>query len=90
MLCVCNTENLAGSDVANISASAEKVDGGWILNGAKSYVTNGYIGDYAIITAVTDPEVSRTRKLSLFWVDLNSEGISRFLCQNRSRTNDAI
>jgi alkylation response protein AidB-like acyl-CoA dehydrogenase len=77
LLCVGNTENLAGSDVANISASAIKVDGGWILNGSKSYVTNGYVADYAIITAVTDPDASRTRRLSLFWIDLNAEGISR-------------
>ncbi len=78
LLCVGNTENLAGSDVANISARAEQVPGGWILTGAKSYVTNGAIADYAIITAVTDPEASRTRRLSLFWVDLNSPGISRY------------
>ncbi|MDZ7334738.1 MAG: acyl-CoA dehydrogenase family protein [candidate division KSB1 bacterium] len=78
LLCVGNTENLAGSDVANISARAEKVSGGWILTGAKSYVTNGAIADYAIITAVTDPDATRTRKLSLFWVDLNSPGVSRY------------
>ncbi len=77
LLCVGNTENLAGSDVANISARAEQVNDGWILNGAKSYVTNGNIADYAIVTAVTDPDASRTRKLSLFWVDLNSPGITR-------------
>lgn len=78
LVCVGNTENLAGSDVANISATAKKVTGGWILNGTKSYVTNGYIADYAIITAVADPEASRTRRISLFWVDLNSPGISRY------------
>ncbi|MDZ7265601.1 MAG: acyl-CoA/acyl-ACP dehydrogenase [candidate division KSB1 bacterium] len=78
LLCVGNTENLAGSDVANISARAEQVEGGWILNGAKSYVTNGNIADYAIVTAVSDPDAARTRKLSLFWVDLNSPGITRY------------
>lgn len=77
LLCVGNTENLAGSDVANISTTATQANGGWILNGAKSYVTNGNISDYAIITAVTDAEASRTRRLSLFWVDLKSKGISR-------------
>lgn len=78
LLCAGNTENLAGSDVANISATAKKVEGGWILNGSKSYVTNGYVSDYAIITAITDPDASRTRKLSLFWVDLSAKGISRY------------
>jgi alkylation response protein AidB-like acyl-CoA dehydrogenase len=78
LICVGNTENLAGSDVANISANAKKGAEGWILNGAKSYVTNGSVADYAIVTAVTDSSASRTRRLSLFWIDLNSEGISRY------------
>lgn len=77
LLCVGNTENLAGSDVANISATAEKVNDGWILNGAKAFVTNGNIADYCLVTAITDAEASRTRRLSLFLVDLSSEGISR-------------
>lgn len=77
LLCVGNTENVAGSDVANISATAEKVNDGWKLNGAKTYVTNGNIADYCLVTAVTDPDDTRTRRLSLFLVALNSPGITR-------------
>ena len=77
VMCLGNTENLAGSDVAGISMTAEKVDGGWVLNGTKAYVTNGYIADLGVITAVSDPEAARNRRLSMYLVDLNAEGVSR-------------
>jgi len=77
ILCAGNTENMAGSDVANIQTKAEKVSGGWVLNGAKSYVTNGILADYALVTAITDPKAKRTRRLSLFFVDLAANGVSR-------------
>jgi short-chain 2-methylacyl-CoA dehydrogenase len=78
LLCIGNTESGAGSDSANIAMQAKKVDGGWVLNGAKAYVTNGLISDYAILTAVSDPESERNRRISMFMVDLHSEGVSRF------------
>lgn len=77
VMCLGNTENLAGSDVAGISMTAEKVDGGWVLNGTKAYVTNGYIADLGVITAVSDSEAARNSRLSMYLVDLNAEGISR-------------
>jgi alkylation response protein AidB-like acyl-CoA dehydrogenase len=72
-----NTENKAGSDVAGISMTAEKVDGGWILNGTKAYVTNGAIADLAVVTAITDPREPRNRRISMFLIDLNSPGIQK-------------
>ena len=77
LLCLGNTEHKAGSDVASIGTEAEKVDGGWVLNGSKAYVTNGSISDLALITAVSDPHASRNRRLSMFLVDLSSTGVSR-------------
>ena len=77
IMCLGNTENLAGSDVAGISMSAEKSEGGWVLNGSKAYVTNGYIADLGVITAVSDPHAARNSRLSMYLVDLNLEGISR-------------
>ena len=77
LLCVGNTESAAGSDSANIALQAKKVDGGWVLNGAKAYVTNGFISDYAMLTAVSDPESERSRRISMFLVDLRSEGVVR-------------
>jgi len=78
LLCIGNTESGAGSDSANIAMQAGKVEGGWILNGSKAYVTNGFISDYAILTAVSDPEAERNRRISMYLVDLQSEGVNRF------------
>ena len=78
LLCAGNTESGAGSDSANISMEAEKVEGGWVLNGTKAYVTNGLISDYAVLTAVSDPGAERNRRISMFLVDLASKGVSRF------------
>jgi alkylation response protein AidB-like acyl-CoA dehydrogenase len=77
LMCLGNTENIAGSDVANISMRAEKIEGGWRLNGSKAYVTNGLIADLAVITAVSDPLAPRNNRLSMFLVDLNSTGVQR-------------
>jgi alkylation response protein AidB-like acyl-CoA dehydrogenase len=77
LICLGNTEREAGSDVANVSARAEKVNGGWRLNGAKAYVTNGNISDLAVITAVTEPEAGRNSRISMFLVDLSAEGVTR-------------
>ena len=65
LMCVGNSENKAGSDVAGISMRADKVEGGWRLNGAKAYVTNGLIADLAVITAVSDPQASRNSRNDL-------------------------
>ncbi len=77
LMCLGNTENTAGSDVAGIAMTAETVDGGWHLNGAKAYVTNGLISDLAVVTAVSDPAAERTNRLSMFLVDLAAGGVSR-------------
>jgi len=77
LICLGNTEGDAGSDVAGISMRAEKVDGGWLLNGVKSYVTNGLLSDMAIITAVSEPQAGRNARHSMFLVDLGADGVRR-------------
>ena len=77
LICLGNTEGGAGSDVAGITARAEKVEGGWLLNGVKAYVTNGLISDMALITAVSHPDSTRSDRLSMFLVDLNEKGVTR-------------
>ena len=77
VMCLGNTENIAGSDVAGIATTAEKTEGGWILNGTKAYVTNGLVADWGVITAVSDPEADRNSRLSMYLVDLTDDGIRR-------------
>ncbi|MGD9013045.1 MAG: acyl-CoA dehydrogenase, partial [Desulfobacterales bacterium] len=76
-MCVGNTERIAGSDSAGIEMTARKVKDGWLLNGTKAYVTNGYISDLAVITAISDPQASRNNRISMYLVDLHAEGVKR-------------
>ena len=77
VMCLGNTESRAGSDVAGISMTADKVEHGWLLNGTKAYVTNGLIADLAVITALSDPAAKRSNRLSMFLVNLDTPGIRR-------------
>jgi alkylation response protein AidB-like acyl-CoA dehydrogenase len=68
----------AGSDAASMAASARKVDGGWVLNGAKAWVTNGGMGDVVVTMVRTDtPEDRRGAKgIGAFIVPTTTEGYS--------------
>ena len=50
------TEPGAGSDVAAVSTRADKVDGGWIVNGEKTYITNGVRAGFYVTAVRTTPE----------------------------------
>ncbi|GAA3740617.1 acyl-CoA dehydrogenase family protein [Plantactinospora mayteni] len=54
--CFAITEPGAGSDVANIRLRARRDGDDWVLNGEKTFITNGNDADFAIVVAVTDPE----------------------------------
>lgn len=77
-LAFANTEPTAGSDVANIKLQAKKINSGYLLNGTKMYITNGYTADTLIVSAVTNPKAERKHEgLSLFIVPAGSQGIER-------------
>lgn len=63
-----------GSNVRGLSTKAEKVDGGWRINGAKLYITNAPIADFMMLAARTSPELTGSA-ISLFIVDLPNPGI---------------
>jgi butyryl-CoA dehydrogenase len=57
------TEPMSGSDAQTMVTTGTKTDGGWILNGAKNWITNGPHADYILVFAVTDrtgPKVKHT------------------------------
>ena len=54
--CFAITEPGAGSDAANIRLSARRDGDDWVLNGEKTFITNGNEADFAIVVAVTDRE----------------------------------
>jgi alkylation response protein AidB-like acyl-CoA dehydrogenase len=68
------TEPGAGSDAAGTRTRAEKVDGGWILNGSKTFTTHGSVGDVCVVFAVTDPKGTRGHNISAFALDKGMEG----------------
>lgn len=67
------TEPGSGSDVANATMTAEKVPGGWRLNGEKTYISNGGIADIYVIFARTG-EAPGARGLSAFLMPAAVEG----------------
>ncbi|MBR1159447.1 acyl-CoA dehydrogenase family protein [Bradyrhizobium elkanii] len=71
--CVALTEPHAGSDVSRIKTRARKVDGGWRLDGAKQFISNGRHASVAIILAVTDPDAG-SRGMSFFLVPTDTPG----------------
>ncbi len=62
------TEPDAGSDVASIRTRAEKVDGGWVVNGAKTFITNGVRADL-YVTAVKTSQEGGHHGLSFLLID---------------------
>ncbi|MEN1784993.1 MAG: acyl-CoA dehydrogenase family protein [Bacteroidota bacterium] len=73
--CLGVTEPFGGSDVANLRTTAVLVDDHYLINGSKTFITNGVYGDYIILAAKTDPSAGN-KGISLFIVDLNSEGVT--------------
>lgn len=59
------TEPGAGSDAGGTETMARKVDGGWVLNGSKIFITHGGVGEIFVVTAVTDREAGN-RGISSF------------------------
>lgn len=68
------TEPDAGSDAAATKTRAEKVEGGWVLNGTKQFTTHGSVGDLCVIMAVTDPGGRRHHNIGAFVVEKGMEG----------------
>jgi acyl-CoA dehydrogenase len=72
---ICVTEPGAGSDVAGLKTRATRTSDGWLLNGAKTFITNGVYGDIYIVAARTDPDAKPSRGISLFIVDKDNPGL---------------
>jgi len=87
--CLGITEPNAGSDVASISTFAEKVTGGWKVNGSKIFITNGYRADFMILLARTE-KTKGYKGMSLFLVDRDTPGyiVSRKLDKVGLRRSD--
>lgn len=69
------TEPAAGSDLAALATTAVKDGDDWILNGAKTFISNGILCDLCIVAAKTDPDPQNAhRGISLFVVEGGRKG----------------
>ncbi|MEU2597285.1 acyl-CoA dehydrogenase family protein [Streptomyces hirsutus] len=66
-----------GSDLAGISARATRTPDGYVLNGAKTFITNGSNADLVVVVARTDTAGERRSGLSLLVVESGMEGFTR-------------
>ena len=72
--CLAMTEAEAGSDVMSMRTRAERVEGGWRLNGTKTFITNGPVADLALVYARTP---SNERSLGMFAIPTETPGFAR-------------
>ena len=72
---ICVTEPHAGSDVAGLRTRAEKTADGWVVNGSKTFITNGVNADVYVIAARTDPQAKGSRGISMFLADKGTAGL---------------
>jgi acyl-CoA dehydrogenase len=75
ILAIAMTEPGTGSDLASLRTKAEDKGDHYLLNGSKTYISNGILGDLVIVAARTDPESKRG--ISLFVVERGMEGFER-------------
>jgi len=73
--CLCITEPFAGSDVAGMRTTAVKKGDTYVINGSKTFITNGVYSDYLVVAAKTNPD-DKYNGMSIFVVDRTTPGIS--------------
>jgi acyl-CoA dehydrogenase len=72
---ICVTEAHAGSDVAGMKTRAIRDGDSYVINGSKTFITNGVYGDIYIVAARTDLDVKGSRGISLFIVEKGMKGL---------------
>jgi acyl-CoA dehydrogenase len=75
ILAVAMTEPGTGSDLAGMTSRAVDMGDHWVLNGSKTYISNGILADVVVVAARTDPNSSHG--LGLFLVERGMEGFER-------------
>jgi len=73
--CLCITEPFGGSDVAGMRTTAVKKGDKYVINGSKTFITNGIYSDYLVVAAKTSPELGN-KGISIFLMDRDTKGIS--------------
>jgi isovaleryl-CoA dehydrogenase len=69
------TEPEAGSDVGALTTSAERVNGGFVLNGQKVFCSNAHIADHVLVVCRSDKRPNKHEGLSMIWVPREADGL---------------
>ena len=69
------TEPESGSDVGSLTTSAERVNGGFVLNGQKVFISNAHIADHVLVVCRTTKGESKHEGLTMIWVPREVEGM---------------
>ncbi len=70
------TEPSGGSDLAALKTTAVRDGDAWVINGSKTFITNGYCADLVIVAARTSPE-KKSRGITLFAIETGMVGFER-------------
>jgi hypothetical protein len=70
------TEPDAGSDAAGIKTTAKRDGESWVINGSKTFITNGPVADVVSVVAVTDPDAPSGNRMSCFIVERDTPGMT--------------
>ncbi len=73
--CLCITEPFGGSDVGAMKTTAIKNGDSYVLNGSKTFITNGVYSDYLIVIAKTETD-PKSKAMGVFLVDRDTPGVS--------------
>src|SRR5215470_12286665 len=76
ILCLGITEPDAGSDVSGIKTRATRTDDGWVINGSKTYITNGHRAHAIVLVTKSDPDAGYDG-FTLFLVPMDAPGVIR-------------
>lgn len=74
--CQLFSEPGAGSDLANVQMKAERVEGGWKLNGQKIWTSVAHVAEWGICIARTDPSKPKHDGITYFLVDMKGPGVT--------------
>jgi alkylation response protein AidB-like acyl-CoA dehydrogenase len=73
--CQLFSEPGAGSDAAGITTKARRVDGGWIVNGQKTWTSGGATSTHGMATVRTDPEARKHKGITMMLIDMSADGV---------------
>jgi len=67
----------AGSDLASLTTKAERTEGGWIVNGQKTWTTYAQHANRIFCLVRTDPDAKKQQGISMVLIDMDAPGVSR-------------